>query len=80
MTDARPEGSEPERWLEFARDDFGHGEAGLAAHVRPAAWSFQQAGEKALKAMLRFIRYGSRSLDEGSLMAASMLKMLKSGK
>lgn len=51
MSAAQREPNEPERWLEFARDDLAYGEIGMAAHPRPAAWSFQQAGEKALKAV-----------------------------
>lgn len=52
MSAARLEPNEPERWLAFARDDLAYGESGMAAHPRPAAWSFQQAGEKSLKAVL----------------------------
>ena len=52
MSAARINPIEPERWLEFARDDLAYGESGMADHPRPAAWSFQQAGEKSLKAVL----------------------------
>ena len=52
MSAARLEPNESERWLAFARDDLAYGESGMAAHPRPAAWSFQQAGEKSLKAVL----------------------------
>jgi HEPN domain-containing protein len=52
MTAARLEPSEAQRWLESAREDWSYGEAGRSAHPRPATWSFQQAGEKALKAVL----------------------------
>ncbi len=51
MGAARINPIEPERWLEFARDDLAYGESGMANHPRPAAWSFQQAGEKSLKAV-----------------------------
>jgi HEPN domain-containing protein len=51
MSAARIDPIEPERWLEFARDDLAYGESGMADHPRPAAWSFQQAGEKSLKAV-----------------------------
>lgn len=56
MSAARFNSSESERWLEFARDDLAYGESGMADHPRPAAWSFQQAGEKSLKAV--FLRRG----------------------
>ena len=49
MSAARINPIEPERWLEFARDDLAYGESGMADHPRPAALSFQQAGEKSLK-------------------------------
>lgn len=52
MTAERLDPSEPKRWLESAREDLAYGEGGRAAHPRPATWSFQQAGEKALKAVL----------------------------
>lgn len=52
MTAERLDSTEPERWLEFAREDLAYGVSGMNAHPRPAAWSFQQAGEKALKAVL----------------------------
>ena len=52
MTAESLDSTEPARWLEFARDDLAFGETGMAAHPRPAAWSFQQAAEKALKAVL----------------------------
>lgn len=52
MTAERLDSTEPERWLEFAREDLAYGTSGMAAHPRPAVWSFQQAGEKALKAVL----------------------------
>ncbi|MBW7896413.1 MAG: HEPN domain-containing protein [Opitutaceae bacterium] len=40
------------RWLDFAREDLAYGGFGLERFPRAAAWSFQQAGEKALKAGL----------------------------
>ncbi len=43
---------EAARWLEFAREDLAYGSFGLERFPRAAAWSFQQAGEKALKAGL----------------------------
>jgi len=52
MTAERPDPSEPKRWLESAREDLAYGEHGRVAHPRPATWSFQQAGEKALKAVI----------------------------
>ncbi|MBI2814395.1 MAG: HEPN domain-containing protein [Opitutae bacterium] len=52
MTAERPDPGEPKRWLESAREDLAYGEGGRAAHPRPATWSFQQAAEKALKAVL----------------------------
>lgn len=52
MTADRLDSSEPMRWLESAREDLAYGEGGRADHPRPATWSFQQAGEKALKAVL----------------------------
>lgn len=52
MTAGQLDSNESKRWLDFARDDLAYGEVGMAAHPRPAAWSFQQAGEKALKAVL----------------------------
>jgi HEPN domain-containing protein len=51
MSAAQFEPNESERWLEFVRDDLAYGESGMADHPRPAAWSFQQAGEKSLKAV-----------------------------
>jgi len=51
MSAAQFEPNESERWLEFARDDLAYGQSGMADHPRPAAWSFQQAGEKSLKVM-----------------------------
>jgi len=52
MTAGRSDSSEWGRWLEFASDDLAFGESGMAVHPRPAAWNFQQAAEKALKAVL----------------------------
>lgn len=47
--EANPEAS---LWLDFAREDLAYGSFGLERFPRSAAWSFQQAGEKALKAGL----------------------------
>lgn len=44
--------SEPNQWLAYAVDDLAYGELGMAALPRAASWSFQQATEKALKALL----------------------------
>ena len=52
MTAGSLDSSEPKRWLAFARDDLAYGESGMTTHPRPATWSFQQAGEKALKAVI----------------------------
>lgn len=52
MTAVPPDAHESRRWLDHARDDLAYGEGGMVEHPRPAAWSFQQAGEKALKAVL----------------------------
>ena len=43
---------EASRWLDFAREDLAYGDFGLERFPRSAAWSFQQAAEKALKACL----------------------------
>lgn len=40
------------QWLDFAREDLAYGGFGLERFPRAAAWSFQQAAEKALKACL----------------------------
>jgi HEPN domain-containing protein len=40
------------RWLDFAEEDLAYGRLGMEAFPRAAAWSFQQATEKALKAIL----------------------------
>lgn len=44
--------AEASRWLDFAREDLAYGSFGLERFPRAAAWSFQQAAEKALKACL----------------------------
>jgi HEPN domain-containing protein len=47
-----PDGqSEAESWLDYAREDFAHSQLGADAFPRSAAWGFQQAAEKALKAV-----------------------------
>jgi HEPN domain-containing protein len=43
---------EARKWLAFAEEDLEYGRFGLARFPRAAAWSFQQAAEKALKACL----------------------------
>ena len=40
------------RWLDYAQEDLDYGLLGLGRYPRGAAWSFQQAAEKALKACL----------------------------
>ena len=40
------------RWLDYAQEDLDYGLLGLGRYPRAAAWSFQQAAEKALKACL----------------------------
>jgi HEPN domain-containing protein len=52
MAEDRPEALEAERWLAYAREDFAHGQLGAASFPRSAAWGFQQAAEKAFKAVL----------------------------
>jgi len=48
----RPESAEAARWLAYAVEDLEHGKLGASSFPRSAAWSFQQAAEKALKALL----------------------------
>jgi HEPN domain-containing protein len=43
---------EAARWLVYAEEDLAYGHLGLESYPRAAAWSFQQATEKALKACL----------------------------
>ena len=40
------------RWLAYAMEDLEHGKLGAPSFPRSAAWSFQQAAEKALKALI----------------------------
>jgi len=44
--------SESKQWLAYALDDLAYGELGMNSLPRAASWSFQQAAEKALKALL----------------------------
>jgi HEPN domain-containing protein len=44
--------SEAKQWLAYAMDDLAYGELGMATLPRAASWSFQQASEKSLKALL----------------------------
>jgi HEPN domain-containing protein len=44
------------RWLSYANEDWNYGKLGVSSFPRAAAWSFQQAAEKSLKALL--IRHG----------------------
>jgi len=46
-----PEPEEAARWLAYAVEDLEHGKLGASSFPRSAAWSFQQAAEKALKAL-----------------------------
>ena len=46
--------SEAHRWLAFAEEDLAYGKLGMAGFPRAAAWSFQQAAEKAFKPLLIF--------------------------
>ena len=43
---------EAAKWLAFADEDLAYGKLGLGRFPRAAAWSFQQAAEKAMKACL----------------------------
>ena len=43
---------EPALWLAYAREDLEYGRLGSTQFPRSAAWNFQQAAEKALKAVL----------------------------
>lgn len=43
---------EVSRWLAYAEEDLAYGSFGLERFPRAAAWSFQPAAEKALKACL----------------------------
>jgi HEPN domain-containing protein len=52
MAREQPEPGEAETWLAYAREDFAHGTLGAGSFPRSATWSFQQAAEKALKAVL----------------------------
>jgi HEPN domain-containing protein len=52
MAESLPESSEARRWLEYAREDLAHGKMGAPHFPRSATWNFQQAAEKALKAVL----------------------------
>lgn len=47
-----PDFSEASRWLAYAAEDLEHGKLGVASFPRSAAWSFQQAAEKTLKALI----------------------------
>jgi HEPN domain-containing protein len=47
-----PDFAEAMRWLAFAEEDLEHGKLGAASFPRAAAWSFQQAAEKALKSLV----------------------------
>ena len=47
-----PDSTEAARWLAYAIEDLEHGKLGVTAFPRAAAWSFQQAAEKALKSLL----------------------------
>ena len=49
---------EPALWLAYAIEDLEYGRLGVERFPRSAAWNFQQAAEKALKAML-FAQNGS---------------------
>lgn len=44
--------TEVRRWLEYADEDLAYGPHGITVFPRAAAWSFQQAAEKASKACL----------------------------
>lgn len=44
-------GAEIRQWLAYAADDLAYGELGRGSLPRAASWSFQQAAEKALKAV-----------------------------
>lgn len=43
---------EAAKWFAYAREDLAYGHLGVEPFPRAAAWSFQQAAEKALKACL----------------------------
>jgi len=49
---------EPALWLAYAIEDLEYGRLGASRFPRSAAWNFQQASEKALKAVL-FAQSGS---------------------
>ncbi|MDI1251362.1 MAG: nucleotidyltransferase domain-containing protein [Lacunisphaera sp.] len=51
-TSMPPDLAEASRWLAYAMEDLEHGKLGAASFPRSAAWSFQQAAEKALKALI----------------------------
>ena len=48
----RPSSAEARRLLAFAEEDLAYGRDGVERFPRSAAWSFEQAAEKALKAVL----------------------------
>lgn len=52
MSGKQPEADESQRWLEYAREDLEYGFLGCRRFPRSAAWSFQQAAEKAMKSMI----------------------------
>lgn len=52
MVELQPESGEARLWLEYAREDLAHGKLGAPHFPRSATWNFQQAAEKALKAVL----------------------------
>ena len=54
MADPSDQISEAHRWLVFAEEDLAYGKLGMAGFPRAAAWSFQQAAEKAFKSLLIF--------------------------
>jgi len=47
-----PDSIEAARWLAYAVEDLEHGKLGVSSFPRAAAWSFQQAAEKALKSLV----------------------------
>ena len=52
MASRSDQSSEAQRWLAFAEEDLAYGKLGMAGFPRAAAWSFQQAAEKAFKSLL----------------------------
>ena len=64
------ENTEVGKWLHYASEDLAYGQLGINHLPRAAAWSFQQASEKALKAIwLQIFREVPRTHDVAFLLS-----------